>query len=345
MRGSEQVRTAAGVAGSEERPSSGPANGWLDPQHLEFVGCDPLPVPREEIEGPEWEGRRVEYWHAATETAWVAREGATPFHEALPSALAKILERVAMFRGSPIDCMGATDLRFHTPEGELLGFIQADQLVYLRPERTALLDAGEMVVGTSRFPDVVLEVDNTTDVRRNRLLLYERAGFPEVWVEVPDRRSRSARRSRRAGLTIHTPGNGGYRESEVSRVFPGWTAHEIHTALNEPVMSFETDLVLERVGRELGCREGGSPEGDPSLARFGREKHAEGRVEGHAEGIVAMAAATLRLRGIALSPDFPADLPREQQEALRRASAVAVAEAAHAAVSEDDFFVRLRKYG
>ena len=86
-----------------------------------------------------------------------------------------------MFRGSPIDCMGATDLRFHTPEGELLGFIQADQLVYLRPERTALLDAGEMVVGTSRFSDVVLEVDNTTDVRRNRLLLYERAGFPEVW--------------------------------------------------------------------------------------------------------------------------------------------------------------------
>ena len=153
MRGSEQVRTAAAVAGSGERPSSGPANGWLDPQHLEFVGCDPLPVTREEIEGPEWEGRRVEYWHAATETAWVAREGATPFHEALPSALAKILERVAMFRGSPIDCMGATDLRFHTPEGELLGFIQADQLVYLRPERTALLDAGEMVVGTSRFPD------------------------------------------------------------------------------------------------------------------------------------------------------------------------------------------------
>ena len=341
MRGDEQVRTAAGVAGSQERPSTGPANGWLDPQHLEFVGCDPLPVTREEIEGPEWEGRRVEYWHAATETAWVAREGATPFHEALPSALAKILERVAMFRGSPIDCMGATDLRFHTLEGELLGFIQADQLVYLRPERTALLDAGEMVVGTSRFPDVVLEVDNTTDVRRNRLLLYERAGFPEVWVEVPDRRSRSARRSRRAGLTIHTPGNGGYRESGVSRVFPGWTAHEIHTALNEPVMSFETDLVLERVGRELGSREGGSPEGDPSLARFGREKH----VEGHAAGIVAMVAATLRLRGIALSPDFPADLPREHQEALRRASAVAVAEAAHTAVSEDDFFVRLRKYG
>ena len=88
-------------------------------------------------------------------------------------------------------------------------------------------------------------------------------------------------------------------------------------------MSFETDLVLERVGRELGCREGGSPEGDPSLARFGREKHAEGRVDGHAEGIVAMAAAALHLRGIALSPDFPVDLTREHQEALRRASAVA----------------------
>ena len=131
----------------------------------------------------------------------------------------------------------------------------------------------------------------------------------------------------------------------VSRVFPGWTAHEIHTTLNELVLSCETDLVLERVGRELGCREGVSPEGDPSLARFGREKHAEGRVGGHAEGIVAMAAAPLRLRGIALSPDFPADLPREHQEALRRASAVAVAEAAHTAVCEDDFFVQLRKHG
>ena len=102
-------------------------------------------------------------------------------------------------------------------------------------------------------------------------------------------------------------------------------------------MSFETDLVLERVGRELGCREGSSPEGDPSLARFGREKHAEGCVEGHAEGIVAMAAATL-------SPDFPAD-PREHQEALRRASLVAVAEATQIAAGEDDFFVRLRKPG
>lgn len=46
-----------------------------------------------------------------------------------------------------------------------------------------------MVVGEHDFPDVVLEVDHTTDVRRGKLGLYEAWGFPEVWVEVPDDRT------------------------------------------------------------------------------------------------------------------------------------------------------------
>ena len=335
----ESVATVAPQTERSRRGRAGaPGGGWLEPEELEFAGCDPVPVSRAEIEGPAWEGRRVEYWHAASERAWVAREGATPFHEGGVAALPRILERVAMFRGSPIDCMGATDLRFKTPDGELLGFIQADQVVYLHPERQALLDSGEMVVGASRFPDVVLEVDNTTDVGGNRLRLYERAGFPEVWVEVPDRRSRSARRSRLPGLTIHVLGDGGYFPSEVSRAFPGWTADEIHLALNEPVLSFETDLVLERVGRELGRREGAHPEDDPSLGRFGRRQREAGR----AEGIVAMATAILRRRGVPLSPRFPADLPREEREALEGAPTDAVAEAADAATSQADFIARLK---
>ena len=334
MPGTVGVRGRAAAGAAEEQQVNPRFSGWLDPPDLDFVGCDPVRANRSEVDGPEWEGRRVEYWHAASETAWVAREGATPFHEALPAALPRILERIAMFRGAPIDCLGATDLRFHTAEGDLLGFVQADQLVYLRPERDALFGAGEMVVGASRFPDVVLEVDNTTDVRRNRLRLYERTGFPEVWVEVPDRRSPSAVESRRPGLTIHLPGNGGYRRANASRAFPGWTAREIHTALNESVMSFETDLVLERVGRELGCREGRGPENDPSLARFGRQKQAE--------GTIAVVAAILRLRGIVLSPGFPADLPGEHRAALREASADELAKAAQSAASQADFFACLR---
>ena len=47
--------------------------------------------------------------------------------------------------------------------------------------------AYEIEVGMDALPDVVLvEVDNTTDVRRGKLGHYESWGFREVWVEVPD---------------------------------------------------------------------------------------------------------------------------------------------------------------
>ena len=63
--------------------------------------------------------------------------------------------------------------------------MQADQILFLRPAQTE--PAGNAVeVSTDALPDVVLEVDNTTDVRRNKLKLYESWGFREVWVEVPE---------------------------------------------------------------------------------------------------------------------------------------------------------------
>ena len=46
-------------------------------------------------------------------------------------------------------------------------------------------------------------VDNTTDVRRGKLALYESWGFPEVWVEVPEQSSPSRPAGLRPGLTIH----------------------------------------------------------------------------------------------------------------------------------------------
>ena len=61
-------------------------------------------------------------------------------------------------------------------------------------------------VGADHLPDVVLEVDYSTDVRRGKLGLYEAWGFPEVWVEVPDAASPSRSRRRPSGVTIHRLG-------------------------------------------------------------------------------------------------------------------------------------------
>ena len=56
---------------------------------------------------------------------------------------------------------------------------KADQAVYLRPEQARLPETDSIVVGEHDLPDVVLEVDNTTDVRRGKLGLYEEWGFPK----------------------------------------------------------------------------------------------------------------------------------------------------------------------
>ena len=64
-------------------------------------------------------------------------------------------------------------------------------------------------VGVDALPDVVLEVDNTTDARRRKLGLYESWGFPEVWVDVPDQPAPSRPAPLRPGLTIYLQAEGG----------------------------------------------------------------------------------------------------------------------------------------
>ena len=93
-----------------------------------------------------------------------------------------------------------------------------------------------------------MEVDNTTDVRRGKLELYESWGFPEVWVEVPDTASPSRPAGLRPGLTIHLLEDEGYRTAPGSRAFPGWTAAEIHIALNEAELSDATMHVARCAG-------------------------------------------------------------------------------------------------
>ena len=251
------------------------------PSGLEFPGCEPVHLPRDEIE--TYEGR-LEFWDARTETAWVC-EPTSPYHEQPSQTLAALVHAIAGVRGSPIKCYGTMDLLVRDARGRRRWIMQADQSVYLHPHRAHLPGPAAMVVGENDFPDVVLEVDYSTDVRRGKLGLYESWGFPEVWVDVPDRRAPSRPRGRTAGLTIHVLEAGAYRVSGESRAFPGWTAQDIHAALNETTPSARTYAVVERVGAELGALEGTGPEDDPLLRSQRRQGRAEGIRQGRAEGI------------------------------------------------------------
>ena len=199
-----------------------------------------------------------------------------------------------------------------------------------------------MVVGEDDFPDVVLEVDHTTDVHRGKLALYESWGFPEVWVEVPDAPSPSRPHRRPSGLTIHLLERGRFRVAAASRAFPGWRAEEIHLALNEPVPSAQTSAAVERVAAALGAREGTGPDDDPLLRSQRRQGFERGRAEGRAEGLAAgrtqMVRQILRSRGITVSARFSA-----ATEAFAAASDEALLAAATGCADETEFLATLRR--
>ena len=250
----------------------------------EFPGCRPITIRRDEVD--TWDGR-FEFWAAATETAWMVCEPTSATHEFPSQLLSALGHMIASARGSPITCLGAMDLELRGEDGERRRIMQADQSVYLHPERSRLPDRG-MILGEHDVPDVVLEVDFTTDVRRGKLGLYEEWGFPEVWVEVPNRYSPSRPARRRPGLTIHLLEGGAYRAAPESGAFAGWTAEEIHAALNEPTVSEATVRTLDRVGRALGAREGTGPDDMPWLRSYREEARAEARV-----GTMAAVAGTI----------------------------------------------------
>ena len=276
----------------------------------QFPGCKSVHLPRAEIE--RFEGR-LEYWDAATETAWIC-EPTTSYHERPARLLTRLAEVIARVRGSHIECYGSMDLLLRDGRGEPRRIMQADESLYLHPAH-ARLPGAAMVVGEDDFPDVVLEVDHTTDARRGKLSLYESWGFPEVWVDVPDAPSPRRPRARRPGLTIHLLEDGRYRVAAESRAFPDWTAAEIHEALNEAAPSARTSAVLERVGGVLGAREGTGPDDDPLLRSQRRQGYEHGRAEGRAEGLTAgvqkgraeMIRQILVSRGMEVSEEFPSD--------------------------------------
>lgn len=254
-----------------------PADGSWEPAP-EFPGCRPVHISRDAI--ADYEGR-IETWDAATETAMVCEPTST-YHEHPSQRLAQLTALIAVTRGAPIATVGTADLLLRDERGERRRILQADQTVYLHPERDG--PAGPwMVVGEDVLPDVVLEVDHTTDARRGKLALYESFGLREVWIDVPEAPSPSRPATRAPGLTIHVLGPDGYRTSEESRAFPGWTAVEIHRAMHEPALSAETVAVLERVGRALRDREDRSAGDGPFLRRLRGEIRAEERAKARAD--------------------------------------------------------------
>ena len=189
----------------------------LPPRADDFPGCREVRIPRDEIE--DYEGR-IEYWDARNEAAFIA-EPTTTYHEYGTRRLTRLMALIAMRRGAAITVVGSADLVVRDGKSHRR-VMQADESVYLR---TA--DAPEdrwIEAGVHRLPDVVLEVDYSTDARRYKLGVYESWGFPEVWIEVPDAGWRFRPKNRGSALTIHLLEGGRYVEAPSSRAFPGWTA-------------------------------------------------------------------------------------------------------------------------
>ena len=277
----------------------------------EFPGCRPVHISRDAI--ADYEGR-LEYWDANSETAWVVRAPVSIWHELPGQRLARLTERIAAARGAAIETLGNADLLLRNEAGERRRILQADQIVYLRQQTIRRLGAA-VEIGRDELPDVILEVDLTTDVRRGKLALYESWGFPELWVAVPDGRVPGSPRSRGAGLTIHVLGPNGYEPASSSRAFCGWSAAEIHRALNEDALSGDTVHVLRRVGRAMGATSGTGPDDDPFLSAERAESRRAGRAEAAREGAREAVRGILDVRNVRRSPGFArrldafADLP------------------------------------
>lgn len=250
-------------------------------QRLVFPGCQARHVSAAEIE--TYEGR-FEYWHGPTETLIVSDGDArivSGDHELPGQYLAQLAQQLADECGAHFTAFGTTSIWRLDAQGDYEGIMRPDQCIYLRPQEAVLPDRQGLKLGVHTLPDVVLEVDHTTDIRRGKLWLYQSWGFPELWVEVPEAYTPN-RPAGVPGLTIRVLEEGRYREVDASRAFAGWTAAEIHTALNERTgWSAATTVALVRVGQALTAQLGtAGPEGTPRLRRH----RAEGRQQGRAEG-------------------------------------------------------------
>ena len=260
------------------------ASSALQPAHqpklgstFALSGCRPFPLSAAELDDYD---RHYEYWEAGV--AWELRS-TSPRHERPGGRLAELVGDIAKMRGTPITTFRTADLQERGIGGTRIRAAQADELIYL-DYRYAV--PAVFVIGELPLPDVVFEVDLTTDIRDRKLDVYAAWGVRELWVEVPDADLPSKRK--RPGLTIHILEDGRFREQGESAAFPTLTAREIHAALNELGTTEASVETARRVGGIMGRRAGTGPEDDPFLGverRLSRhEGHSEGRREGLREG-------------------------------------------------------------
>ena len=304
----------------------------------DFPGCVSFHLPASEID--HYEGR-LEFWDGATETAWKIPE--TPIqHEGPSRKLTQMAGQFAMVRGSPTSSFGSSDLVSLDATGSKRWLMQADEMLYLHPDRVRL-QGPAIYVDRDPLPDLVLEVDHTTDVRRRKLGIYKESGFPEIWVLVPWESS-----VRAPGLTIHVRHGKEYREEEASQAFSGWRAEEIHRALTESPSSETAWRALERTALAMGAREGTEPEDDPLMASVLARMREESRVRGRREGLVESRSemlasnvlTVLKARGIEVTSELA-----ELRELLGALSGDAAMAAALACTDEADFRRRVREQG
>ena len=296
----------------------------------DFPGCESFHLPVSALE--HYEGR-LEFWDGDTETAWKVCEPTSIYHEQPARRLGRMAERVASLRGSAIETFGSADLLRVDASGRKRWLMQADEVLYLHPDRVRL-QGPAIEVDADPLPDVVLEVDHTTDVRRRKLGIYKASGFPEVWVLVPWESS-----VRAPGLAIHVRRGEVYREEAESRAFPGWRSEEIFRALTEAPLSEVAWRALERVALSMGAREGTKPEDDPLMRLQNARARTKGRAEGRSEMLAANVLTILEARGIA-----PASGLTELRGLIGALSGEAVMAAALACTDAADFRRRIREH-
>ena len=316
-------------AASFDAPGAERVPGPASYRDEDFPGCESFHLPASELD--RYEGR-LEFWDGVTETAWKVCEPTSVQHEEPSRLLVQMATRFEILRGSRIACFGSADLVRRDAAGRKRWLMQADEVLYLHPDRVRL-QGPAIDVDADPLPDVVLEVDHTTDVRRRKLGIYMESGFPEIWVLVPWEAS-----VRSPGLAIHVRRGAGYREEGESRAFPGWEAEEIYRALTEAPMSKPAWRALERTALAMGTREGTTPQHDPLMASESARVRARSHAQGHREGHMDAVADVLASRGIELTGEMT-----KYRELCSAIPGTVVVAAALACTGEADFRRRIRE--
>ena len=252
-----------------------------------------------------------------------------PYRSSPKMRLGGLVERIAATRGAGIAVLRAKELLIRDPDGNTHRIGQKSEIVYTQ---AAVTRAGEtVVIDDGELPDVVFDADPAVALRR-KLSLYERWGFPEVWVLVPDRRGPNWHEGA-PHVAIHLRTRLGYVRAPRSAALPSWSTEEIHTALDEPegFMSDGTIAALRRVGRLMRADADVGPDDDPILPAEQGELRTEPTMEDRIDALDEM----FSLRGFAVSPSFTvrvAALQRPLPYLLR---------AAYECRDEDDFLERI----